>query len=375
MNIDIRIGKVRPDDPRPVIALRDRWLRFDPENKRGLVILAGTQIKKANGSMIAYDEDTQVDLTEDLGTAGADYGVYLANDGTISAAVLAGSAPADSIKIGRFHTLCVSVGTPNMIVPASPSSGLAAGGKYLIKPYGQEEDPDFYALYNKTIVSVSVQSAYDLVTVPHILSGWTAGDILPESIFCTGFEPDTMFEDAMVYDRAYDRVIDIYLQSGTGQNTRSRYNAAHTVSRTAFNHMDDMRCVGKELLSDGEFTSAALGSNEKTAITGSSDKTYVGGHVDTSNRRMISAIGCEEMCGYLTQWLREPASNGGSGWVTTDTHASFGQEYGDPYVLHAGGYWSNSSSCGSRCRVSNARRSGVYGSIGGRGSSRVKRRA
>ena len=63
MNIDIRIGKVRPDDPRPVIALRDRWLRFDPENKRGLVILAGTQIKKANGSMIAYDEDTQIDLT------------------------------------------------------------------------------------------------------------------------------------------------------------------------------------------------------------------------------------------------------------------------------------------------------------------------
>ena len=369
-NVTVDVGKVRIDPESPILFVVNRWLRFNPSNKRGLIIKAGTHITKANGEIQSYESDTAVDLSSDLGSAGTDYGVYLLNDGTVKAAT---SAPSNSVKIGRFHTLCVAAGTINATVPASPSSGLAAGGKYLLKPYHEDEDPDFYAFYNKTIVSVTVQSAYDLITVNHPLSGFVAGDILPESVFCEGFKPDTLVEDAMVYDKGFDRVIDVYLQSGTGMNTRSRYNATHTVSRTPFNHQDDMRCVGKQLISDDEFTSAALGSNEKTNITGSSDKTYVGGHVDTSNRRMISAIGCEEMCGYLWQWCRNISSKGGSGFVTTDTHASFGQEYGEPYVLLAGGYWNDASSCGSRARVSNDVRSAVYGRHGGRGSSRVKR--
>ena len=369
-NVTVDVGKVRLDPEAPILFTINRWLRFNPSNKRGLIIKAGTHITKANGEIESIETDTAYDLSSDLGTAGADYGVYMLNDGTLKAAT---SAPSNSVKIGRFHTLCVAAGTINATVPASPSSGLAAGGKYLLKPYHEDEDPDFYAFYNKTIVSVTVQSAYDVITVNHPLSGFVAGDILPESVFCEGFKPDTLVEDAMVYDKGFDRVIDVYLQSGTGMNTRSRYNATHTVSRTPFNHQDDMRCVGKQLISDDEFTSAALGSNEKTNITGSSDKTYVGGHVDTASRRMISAIGCEEMCGYLWQWCRNIASKGGSGFETTDTHASFGQEYGIPDVLRAGGDWSDASSCGSRSRNSNGGRSIVNGHGGGRGSSRVKR--
>ena len=132
--------------------------------------------------------------------------------------------------------------------------------------------------------------------------------------------------------------------------------------------------VGKRLLTDHEFTSAALGSNERTNITGSSDKTYVGGHVDTANRRMISAIGCEEMCGYLWQWLDEIAAAGGSGWNSnTDGHDSFGQNYGVPYVLLAGGAWARGASCGSRSRDADNGRARVYASHGGRGASRVVR--
>ena len=86
---------------------------------------------------------------------------------------------------------------------------------------------------------------------------------------------------------------------------------------------------------------------------------------------MISAIGCEEMCGYLWQWLRNVSSVGGSGWVTTDQNASFGQEYGDPYVLRAGGDWNNGASCGSRSRDSSSRRSSVLGYCGGRGSGKI----
>lgn len=347
-----------------------RWLRFSPDNHKALVIKGGTAITTKGGVNFKYDEDITIDLTSYLGNKGTDYFVHIAEDGTISAS----TTKSTSIKcIGRFHTLCADVGTPTMIAPASPSSGLKVGGTYLVKSYRQEEDPDFYAFYNKTITAVTVQSAYDVITMAHPLSGYVAGDILPESVFCTTFYPSALYDDAMVYDKDTDRIIDVYIQSGTGFNTRSKYGATHTVSRTPHNHREDMRMVGKRLLKDSEYTSAALGSNERTAITGSKDQTTVGGHVDTANRRMISAIGCEEMCGYIWTWLDEVAPAGGSAWGVTDTHGSFGQEYGTPYVLGAGGGWASSSSCGSRSRSSYYSRSAVSAGSGGRGSSRVVR--
>ena len=174
-------------------------------------------------------------------------------------------------------------------------------------------------------------------------------------------------------DKDIDAFIDIYLQSGIGLNTRSKYGATHTVSRTQGNHMVDMRQVGKRLLSDGEFESASIGSNQAANIQGSADKETVGGHVDTANRRMISAIGAEEMCGYLWQWTRDVSSTGGSSWATTDGNGSFGQEYGTPFVLLAGGHWVYGSYCGSRSRASINVRSDANEAIGGRGLSRVVR--
>lgn len=353
----------------PGNALIDRWLRFDPENKRGIIIKAGTNIKLPNGSIKSYIIDTHIDLTSYITQGGADYYLYIDNNGDISAYT---DYQSTGNKIGRLHTLCVDVGVNvTMTAPAPASSGYTTNTDYLIKSYRQEKDPDFYAFYNKKVKTVTTQSQYDVVTVDHPLSGFKVGDILPESVFCLNWYPDTLFEDGMVYDKDTNRVIDIYLQSGTGHNTRSKYNQTHTVSRQPYNHVEDMRMVGKRLLYDNEFTSAALGSNEKTSIAGAADASTVGGHKDTNNRRMISAIGCEEMCGYLWQWLQETSSVGGNGWITTDQNASFGQEYGDPYVLNAGGDWLNDASCGSRSRYSVSRRSGVRGGCGGRGSGRI----
>lgn len=346
-----------------VLSRVDRWLRFDPSNKKGLVVKAGTHIQLANGTVKHYTSDTQVDLSTYISTSGADYLVYLNNNGEMSAYVSSASAPANSVKIGRFHTLCANVGSINM-----KAHGTVSSGSFLVKPYRQDTDPDFYAFYNKTGSASS-----GIVTCTHPLSGFTAGSILPESVFCLSFFPDTLFEDAMVYDKATDRVIDIYLQSGTGNDTRSAYNATHTVSRQPIRHQEDMFAVGKRLLTDHEFESASIGSNEGTNITGSSDKTYVGGHVDTNSRRMISAIGCEEMCGYLWQWLDELAPTGGSGWNEYGDTNDFGKSYGMPYVLLAGGCWDDGAVCGSRSRLSIVVRSVVYAKYGGRGSSRVVR--
>lgn len=368
------LGGLIPELPSAsrVAAVRSRWLRFDPSNRKGLVILGGTYLKQANGIWKVWDSDTQIDLTSDLGSVGTDYFVWLLNDGTVTAAT---TQPSNSVKIGRFHTLCVNAGTMTMIAPDAPSSGRTVGGNFLVKAYRQDKDPDFYGFYNKEITGVTVQTYYDKITCAHPLSGFTAGDILPESVFCLTWYPDCLVEDAMVYDRDTDRCVDIYLQSGKGSVTRSAYNATHSVNRQPINHQGDMRQVGKRLLRDCEFSSAALGSNERTNITGSADKTTVGGHVDTANRRMISAIGCEECCGYIFQWLDElgPVGNNTSGWATNkDGHDTFGQLYGEPFVLRAGGAWGDGAHCGSRSRVASGMSSGTGGDCGGRGSCAIR---
>lgn len=344
----------------------ERWLRFDPSNRKGLIIKAGTSIRNSQGSYIDFDSDTSVDLTSVITTAGEDYYVYMLDDGSITASLTSATAPSNSVRIGRFHSLCVAVGTCTMIVPPS---GIAVGSNYLVKSYRQDEDLDFFNLYNKSVTATGTNNE----TLAHPLSGFEAGAILPESVMCLSFHSGSLFDDGQVYDKDIDAFIDIYLQSGIGLNTRSKYGATHTVSRTQCNHMVDMRQVGKKLLSDGEFESASIGSNQATSIQGSADKGTVGGHVDTANRRMISAIGVEEMCGYLWQWTRDVSSTGGSSWATTDNNGSFGLEYGTPFVLLAGGAWGDGSYCGSRYRASDFVRSRVFAAIGGRGLSRVVR--
>lgn len=128
-------------------------------------------------------------------------------------------------------------------------------------------------------------------------------------------------------------------------------------------------------MKDHEFTSIASGSNEKTTIQGASAKTTVGGHVDTNGRRMISFIGCEECCGYLTQWLGEFVGNSSSDWFNEDGQGSFGQQYWNVYCLRAGGSWGDSTHCGSRSRDAGDVRSNVHSYIGGRGSAGVIRSA
>ena len=344
----------------------ERWLRFDPSNRKGLIIKAGTSIRNSKGVYIDFDVDTSIDLTSAITTVGEDYYVYMLDDGSITADITSASAPSNSVRIGRFHSLCVAVGTCTMIVPPS---GIAVGSNYLVKSYRQDEDADFFNLYNKSVTATEANNE----TLAHPLSGFEAGAILPESVMCLSFHSGSLFDDGQVYDKDIDSFIDIYLQSGIGLNTRSKYGATHTVSRSQNNHMVDMRQVGKKLLSDGEFESASIGSNQATNIQGSADKTTVGGHVDTANRRMISAIGVEEMCGYIFQWTRDVSSVGGSSWATTDGNGSFGQEYGTPFVLIAGGSWDVGSNCGSRCRHLAIVRSAVGEALGGRGLSRVVR--
>lgn len=364
-----------------VLAPTPRWLRFDPQDKKSLVIKAHTIIKVGN-HIFQADSDTSFDLSTYLSAAGKDYFVYLNwasvgdQDSWSLSASQTKSADSDASRcIGRLHTLCAAVpsGT-EMEDAAAPSSGIVVGDDYLVKPY-TDADADFKEFYTRTVTAVVQQTYYDKIVCEHPLAGFAAGDIVPESVWCLTWRPDTLIEDGMFYEKKVDCAIDIYLQSGRGAGTRSAFGASTTRSRQQQNHQADMLTVGKRLLDDDEFTAAAQGSNERTSIQGAAEASIqtAGGHVDTNGRRMVSAGGGEDFCGGVWQWLRDVSANGGSSWSTYDGHATFGQTYGASYALFAGGSWVNGSSCGSRARDATTARSGVVLDHGGRGSSRVIR--
>jgi hypothetical protein len=285
-------------------------------DKRRLLLKAGVSLS-AGGAMFTAGEDTELEVESllDTGAAlanGKDYYVFVCNEGGGEFAVKAslqkdapdGYAPENAARVGGFHTLCANAGT-----------GLA----YV---FGGEEKA-------------------------HPLDGYMAGDILPASVWCLNHRPHSEPE-GMVYIDTLDFWCDIYMQSGSGANTKSAYQGAATVNRQYTDFVEDQFCVKKSLLNDEEFAAAMLGSNEKTAISG---RSTAGGHSDSAGRRMISAYGVEEGCGWLWQWLATTAASGGSGWTTQSGNK--GDFYGECYVLLAGGGWGDGAGCGSRARNAN----------------------
>ncbi|MBQ9206852.1 MAG: hypothetical protein IJ158_09085 [Treponema sp.] len=283
---------------------------------------------------------------------------------------------ANTRKLFSFHTLCANAGS-NLQgkIAEAPSCGLQVGDKVLVKQYSSEDEDGFYDFYNVTVMGVKTGSKYDVVTVKHPLAGFLSGQILPESVFCIGFQPNSSPE-GMVYDVDTDIAVDVYLQSGKGRNTASEFGGAVTNYREHQNHQDDMRHVRKRLLRDHEFSSIAAGSNETTNIKGSSNPVTTGGHIDTDERRMISFIGCEDCCGVFWQWLEETSADGdsdGSDWEIYDGQGDFGQNYYTVRALLAGALWDHSRLSGSRARDGFHARSTVNATFGGRGASHIKR--
>lgn len=280
----------------------------------------------------------------DTGTAlqnGKQYYIYLVETDVVNqfdirvslnASYPSGFNANNSYCIGGFHTLCVAVTSSN--APALP-----------------------------------VGSLWD----SHPAIGYSAGDIIPNSIWCETHRP--MCNPAgMVYIDLLDLWVDIYLQSGTGTSTRSAYGATITNSRTPIQHLWDMQLVGKRLAQDAEFMIFAEGSNQKTAVQGAAQPNpfTAGGHLDTAGKRMISGYFVEECCGLIWQWLDEVSPSGGSGWANYGDENTRGASYGMPYILGAGGAWGCSSNCGSRSRYSSRARSVVDAGGGARGVSLPK---
>lgn len=300
-------------------------------------------------------DSTATDYTVAANRAGKDFYIYACTPEsgiapvivlTANSTVPTGHAASTSRKIGGFHCLCGDVGT---------ISG-------------------------------------------HTLTGYLAGDILPNSVWDLKHRSASNPE-GMVYIDQLNLWVDIYLQSGTGPSTASVYGATITDTRIWNDHVDDLAAVKKKLLDDTEFQIAAEGSNQQTNINGGADPVTSGCRTDSAGRRMISNFGIENCCGALYQWLRDQAwqfgaatnhthsvtVSGDAQTVTTgnpsvDVAPSFNWKnvvgskgnlyvqgtYGD-VKLAAGGYWGSTTNAGSRARIQYYHRWYTYNWMSARG--------
>ena len=319
-------------------------------DKRSVTLPAKLEVK-INGTIYKTTETHTISIS-DFGTqAGKDFYIYACvpadADSTEPDFVISqnSTVPTDytaenSRKIGGFHTLCASVGTLKNVDPLIKSS----------------------------------------TSVAHKLSGYVTGDILPASRWDLWHRPKVSPE-GYVYcgGNGCDVWVSIYLLSWDGSKLVSKYNAVTAdggSSKVWHGELfsDAMQAIGGRLPYRREFARFAFGSNEATNIYGSADKTYTGGHTDTSSRRMISDIGCEDCCGYLWQWSEELGFCGASGWSASTYSSSVdpisrGNSYGGLYRLGLGGDWDDGSSCGSRSARCDGVSSFVYADLGGRGAS------
>jgi hypothetical protein len=324
---------------------------------KGYLLTDGAELDLAAA---ASWDSTATDYRTATNRAGKDFYIYACRpvSGTVPVFLISAnnSAPvgytsANSRKVGGFHCLCLAAGT---------ISG-------------------------------------------HPLSGYATGDILPASIWDLQHRPYSSPE-GMVYSEQANLWIDIYLQSGTGSATASVFGAKITDALPWMDVVDNLAAVKKRLLRDDEFQIVAEGSNQQTNIQGNNDPVNTGGHLDSSSRRMISNIGCEDCCGVMWQWLLDQAyrfnsagSHTHSVTVTGDAQTvATGTAVGDltpassniwlagnkgrlyaqgdkcDAKLCAGGKWSSSSNSGSRARYLTYDRTMNTEDVGARGCSAHK---
>ena len=294
----------------------------------------GTSVTLNLNSATSWDTESQT-YTDPSNRAGMDFYIYVCDTETdvpvillsANATVPTGYNAANSRKVGGFHCLCLSVGTIE----------------------------------------------------GHQLSGYLTGDILPLSVWDLKHRPKSDPE-GMVYVAGIGRWYDIYLASWDGNKLVSKFggtvcDGSSTPNWHGEKFAEYIGLVGKQLMFRDEFITVAKGSNERTAIYGSRDWGTTGGHVDTSNRRMISHYGLEDCCGFMWQWVKNCEGDSGSSWADSPVYSSsvdperYGSTNGSFRRVRVGSAWGNGSYCGSRCVISNTVSAYVPANVGARGSS------
>ena len=319
----------------PTKAATTHYLEAGSDHSK-ILIKGGTSIEvsTSEGTKLFQNvSDTEYSFTQllDAGTPlpGKDYSMFLVLEDSgdlgvkfsLNTTAPEGYSISDVLRIGGFHTMCLSITSSN-----APSS-------------------------------------------THPAVGYNSGEIIPNSIWDNLHRPKCS-PNGMAYCDLLDLWCDIYPQSGKDGADTSVYGGTAVHSRVWEDHANDMRLVGKRLIWDHEYSVLADGSPEKVAVKGAAQPNpdTTGGHMATNNLYMISKYFLWEMAGLRWCWLNNVSANGGSGWSNSQgLSGAKGQLYGASYALLAGGHWHDSSYCGSRSRNGADSRGAVHATAGGRG--------
>ena len=260
-----------------------------------------------------WDRVTPIDYTAGAARAGKDFYVYLcvptAGDRPIlvlsaNSTYPAGYTASNSRKVGGFPCVCADYGT----------------------------------------------------IVGHPLSGYVAGDIIPNGVWDLKFRSESGANEGLAYDDRSGHWAYIYDASQVSAGVPgSVFGGTLWVNVNWMDAVDAARAVKMSLPKDCVFTSIATGSNEGTNIAGTAQWSpfTAGGHSDTLGRRMVSRCACEECCGAIWQWLDDGSYRYDAlpfAWL--DPGGGKGRLYLEGYdaKLVAGGLWASGALCGSRSR-------------------------
>ena len=237
--------------------------------------------------------------------AGKAYNIFLVPNASNTAAELkislnstapAGYTPGDTRRIGGFHTLCVDAG--NITWHAN-----------------------------------------------HPLSGFIAGDILPQSVWTLYHRPYASPNNCIYIPCGIPFWRTIYDHAGTLATTSFEYGGTVTRNRTFYGNMQDMMHAGYILPTYEQAAISGYGCEPLKVIMGKSEaaSTQAGGHINESSHRIISIYGAEDCCG-VTWKISTIGAIGGSGW-SADSSVGVHQ-YGSVNVLRVGGDWVHSGNAG-----------------------------
>ena len=299
-------------------------------DKSSLRFMAGTVLKTPSGDIFSAGDTDLVlaisGITEGTAlSAGDKVYIYLKSNGDGTASpVVSKSDSYSGYMIGGFALMCPLRGGAFTNLPANhPFRAYSnSGGEimhttvwHLKNAYDQKMGACAYNPEKRLWVQIYIPSLYNS-------SGtWQSGS------YSTTNGGGTRYNDATL-------------------RLQSVYNASPSNNMTFGEQSQWLKMAGCRYIFDDEFTSTAEGSNEQTNVTGSSQKSTVGGWYDTANRPMISNFGVWEMNGFYWQDIAICAA-GGSQWDSQGL--SKGQTYGGQRLL-AGAHWGDGATAGSLSR-------------------------
>lgn len=179
----------------------------------------------------------------------------------------------------------------------------------------------------------------------HPLSGWLAGDILPQSVWTIYHRPYASPLGTIYIPCGIPFWRTIYDHAGTLATTSFEYGGTVTRSRSFYGHMQDMMHAGYIMPTYEQAAISGVGCEPLKAVLGKAEAsvTTAGGHLNESNHRITSIYGAEDCVG-CTWKLTTIGAIGGSNWATDPSVGV--HQYGSVNVLLVGGNWGDSGPAG-----------------------------